>query len=471
MKRLYCFKNLRGDRRGFSLVELLIAIVILALIVTPLVNMFIFSGKLQLKSHQKGKQTLCAQGVMETVQSMKSDDLFMKEIMKHKNSDISTGTATKFNSTLKNAFSSGDTSFTSDGKGKLVLNIPDIKEGSQAFDAEVTLDPNGSDLKDGSSKINDKYLTAKTNFQNVINMEAVDKDYDKLPEEVIVNNGGTITKRARVIVLDFTVNDLDSTTKLPKTFTPKLHIYYSFEYKQGSDLYVVDSVKRQQIVYKDGDKSQATVTDLNENDLETNYLVANLSSKQIDYDPNDPFYLYVLFPPYYNGTPGLGTYPRMKKNDTDPGTTAKRPAVNDLLIVDNSQNMKGTVTFVKQRTDKDDKTQKLKELGYSADIFLYEKKTSGTTVTSSDYNMSINTNINRDLTQKSSDSSSLLHGTFQVMKYDQYNTYFSEDMSKSSIVRTVDSDRIFDVTVKIYKKNADKSTAKPLYTLNGMRLY
>lgn len=468
MKRLYCFKNLRGDRRGFSLVELLIAIVILALIVTPLVNMFIFSGKLQLKSHQKGKQTLCAQGVMETVQSMKSDDLFMKEIMKNKNSDISTGAATKFNSTLKNAFSSGDTSFTSEGNGKLVLNIPDIKEGSQAFDAQVTLDPNGPDLKD----VNDKYLTAKTNFQNVINMEAVDKDYDKLPEEVIVNNGGSITKRARTIVLDFTENEHDSATNLPKTFTPNLHIYYSFEYKQGSDLYVVDSVKRQKIEYKDGDKSQAIRTEvLDNNYLETNSLVANLSSKQIDYDPNDPFYLYVLFPPYYDGTPGFGTYSRMKKNDTDPSTTARRPPVKDLLIVDNSYNMKGTVTFVKQRTVKDYTKLKENENKYSADIFLYEKKTSGTTVTSSDYNMSVNTNINRDITQKSSDSSSLLHGTFQVMKYDQYNTYFSEDMSKSSIVRTVDSDRIFDVTVKIYKKNADKSTADPLYTLNGMRLY
>lgn len=471
MKRLYCFKKIRGDRRGFSLVELLIAIVILALIVTPLVNMFIFSGKLQLKSHQKGKETLCAQGVMETVQSMKSDDLFMKEIMKHKNSDISTGTATKFNSTLKSAFFSGNTSFTSDGKGKLILDIPDLKEGSQAYDAEVTLDPNGSDIKDGRSKINDKYLTAKTNFQNVINMEAVDKDYDKLPEEVIVNNGGTITKRARTIVLSFTVNDTDSATGNPKTFTPMLHIYYAFEYKQGSDTHVVDAVTGKDITYKDGDRSQATEVKLNKDDLESNYLKADLSAKQIDYDPNDPFYLYVLFPPYYDGTPGFGNYTRMRKDASDPGTTSRRPAVKDLFIVDNSQNMKGTVTFVKQRTDKDDTKLNLKEMDYSADIFLYEKKNAGTTVTASDYNMHINTNINRNLLIKSSDTSSILSGSFQVIKYDQFNTYFSEDMSKSSIVRTVDSDRIFDVTVKIYKKNADKSTAEPLYTLNGMRLY
>ena len=50
---------------GFSLVELLIAVVILAIIVIPLMNLFVSSNRINIKSRQTLRATTVAQDIME----------------------------------------------------------------------------------------------------------------------------------------------------------------------------------------------------------------------------------------------------------------------------------------------------------------------------------------------------------------------------------------------------------------------
>ncbi len=63
------------DNRGFSLVELLIAIVILAVIVAPLLHAFVTSTKINAKSKKELRETAAAQDIMEGLKAYKVEDL------------------------------------------------------------------------------------------------------------------------------------------------------------------------------------------------------------------------------------------------------------------------------------------------------------------------------------------------------------------------------------------------------------
>ncbi len=60
---------------GFSLVELLIAVVILAIIVIPLMNLFVSSNRINIKSRQTLRATTVAQDIMEGLKAYNIDEL------------------------------------------------------------------------------------------------------------------------------------------------------------------------------------------------------------------------------------------------------------------------------------------------------------------------------------------------------------------------------------------------------------
>lgn len=70
-----------ADRRklnrdaGFSLLELLIAVVILAIIVIPLLNLFLSSNRLNIKSRQTLRATTAAQDIMEGLKAYNIEEL------------------------------------------------------------------------------------------------------------------------------------------------------------------------------------------------------------------------------------------------------------------------------------------------------------------------------------------------------------------------------------------------------------
>ena len=65
----------RVDNRGLSLVELLIAIVILAVIVAPLLHAFVMSAKVNAKSKKELRETAVAQDMMEGLKAYSVEDL------------------------------------------------------------------------------------------------------------------------------------------------------------------------------------------------------------------------------------------------------------------------------------------------------------------------------------------------------------------------------------------------------------
>lgn len=59
----------RRDDRGFTLVELIVAIVILAIVFVPLLSAFVTGARTQAKSSQKNAATLAAQNIIEQIQA------------------------------------------------------------------------------------------------------------------------------------------------------------------------------------------------------------------------------------------------------------------------------------------------------------------------------------------------------------------------------------------------------------------
>ena len=68
-------KSKRLDNMGLSLVELLIAIVILAVIVAPLLRAFVMSAKVNAKSKKELRETAVAQDIMEGLKAYSVEDL------------------------------------------------------------------------------------------------------------------------------------------------------------------------------------------------------------------------------------------------------------------------------------------------------------------------------------------------------------------------------------------------------------
>lgn len=71
-------KRLKGDNRGLSLIEVMVAVVILAIVVTPFLHSFVTTATTNSKAKTLHKATLIAQGVMEGFKAESLEDISMQ---------------------------------------------------------------------------------------------------------------------------------------------------------------------------------------------------------------------------------------------------------------------------------------------------------------------------------------------------------------------------------------------------------
>lgn len=127
----------RTDNRGFTLVELIVAIVILAIVFIPLLHTFVTSAQTELKSRLKNDATMLAQSTIENIQATDMDALL-----------------------------SGCTE-TQDELGK-GTGIYSKQSTSAPFDVTVTLSPVRS--------VNAKRVAVSNTMDAVIDMSSADED-------------------------------------------------------------------------------------------------------------------------------------------------------------------------------------------------------------------------------------------------------------------------------------------------------
>lgn len=156
------------DNRGFSLVELLVAVLILAVITVPLLQVYVISARTAAKSRQAGDATTVAQNIVEVIQARD-----VAQVLSTKQPDFGDvaalfGPGVTADVTLNSA----------SGAGTVTLN--GISSGSSTFNAEVTMDPENYRVADS---FNDKEITQYTAMDGVYYQKNDNMNVDKLAED------------------------------------------------------------------------------------------------------------------------------------------------------------------------------------------------------------------------------------------------------------------------------------------------
>lgn len=143
---------------GFSLLELLIAVVILAIIVIPLLNLFLSSNKLNIKSRQTLRATTAAQDIMEGLKAYN-----IKEI-KEQFDKPANGFYVIDSRMIKGGVAE-ETTLEVDGSGNpapglYVFSMKELNMQGSKFDAKIVVDARG-------------YMTGTTTHDNEFNAAAL----------------------------------------------------------------------------------------------------------------------------------------------------------------------------------------------------------------------------------------------------------------------------------------------------------
>ena len=146
------------NKKGFSLIELIISVAILAVIVVPLMRSFVSAGELSVKSQKTGEATDTAQNVLEALQSNGISSII---------DNTQEADTLKSNLSAILGVNSGNVYITQgsadDKDGKIL--IKNIKNGSFTFNAEVTVTPGKEDADTEYYNLNNKEIS--TSDRNV----------------------------------------------------------------------------------------------------------------------------------------------------------------------------------------------------------------------------------------------------------------------------------------------------------------
>jgi len=144
----------RDNNRGFTLVELIIAVAILAIAISPLIANFIQSSKMNLQGRESLDAMNLAQDIMEGLSAYTADgvDECVQKVI-----DNESGTETLVGNILPKSATYGSVTKvagTSDDVWKYeVTDVEAIGSVKNVYDAEIILDPTGDDQKAFNNQI------------------------------------------------------------------------------------------------------------------------------------------------------------------------------------------------------------------------------------------------------------------------------------------------------------------------------
>lgn len=130
---------MKKDNKGFSLLELMIAVVILAIIIVPMLRGFVSSYRVNAKSRHLMRATTLAQDEMEIFEKEKIEDLLVMEDTDQAGNKTPRYDVTKTKTQKTGADGKQQEHFTYQFKRDGVIN--DRADDREMFDVVVTLDP------------------------------------------------------------------------------------------------------------------------------------------------------------------------------------------------------------------------------------------------------------------------------------------------------------------------------------------
>ncbi len=436
---------------GFTLLELIISIAILAVIIMPIMNMFATSYKLNSNARTVQNTNDAASSIAETIRGAVLSDDFKITGVKKTNAASQTFSDEDLEK-LANMFSlhaSDIIPITKNGdrlavisSGRLAFQINNYSSGGKKYDAVISIDPNK--VADDTDSYND--FLSERNKENVTISQATDYNYSEprggagspLSEalsKIEIEGGypaGSVSEISHERSIDvYIYKNTVSTSGGPDVDYLSVRtvysyvINYSYSYESGGTTISGNSAGPAIVTVKD-----------------TNI---GLYSEFTDPTKNR-FNYYLFFNPDYAGK-GL---------------------IKDEITIHNTLNIPGNFYVIGQTLPQDE----IDEIGYSGSVEVIESHPA----TSQMY-LNVKTNINRS--HISGQEGRKISGNFRLINtYSANGTdhfYVPVDLNDKNYnyVATSDAYRIYGYSVSVFLPTGtlhDVSAEKPVYEISGVRL-
>lgn len=248
------------NNRGFSLLELLIAVLILSIITVPLLHTYVTASRTAAKSRQAGDATAAAQNIVEAIQANSVSSVLSSD-----------------SAAVAGLFGMGGSASAAADQ----VNLTGITSGSSAFDAKVTLNPLPYS---GDGGINTKEITQYTAMDAAYVQETGNLDPDKVALDEFTTQSGYLLPDDKQRTIELTISSFASADAGKTGVQAALRFHYIFGYYETTTVNGVSATE-----YRTMDIDSGTYS---------------LFPAGYTVQTGTPFSVYLLFNPYYDGTMG-----------------------------------------------------------------------------------------------------------------------------------------------------------------------
>ncbi|MBQ6133694.1 MAG: prepilin-type N-terminal cleavage/methylation domain-containing protein [Lachnospiraceae bacterium] len=400
------------DNRGFTLLELIIAMAIFAVITIPIMNMFSKSAELNGKARKVQNTNDAASSIAETI---KAADLFDAFNLKGEKDSVAPE-STKLIALFGADGVIGSPTMES---GKLSFQLSGVPSGGRKYDAAITLDPAASPYFEARNK------ESVTTGQNVTQYYPESKNAGSTPYDIAISKllkdvNDTVNSHSRKIDIAFNLKTEGGKQVVTATVTYTYTINYNeywYNNETGIETWTPKVGTQPVEVYS------------------ANILNFDNSGNKEDH----PISFFLFYNPDYTGT----GYPK------------------DQITISNPNKLTGGVYIIKQ---KEEGLTHSRENSYSAWIDLSEPHS-----TSEKMNLTVGTNIN--ISHVDDTYGKKLTGNYLV-RNKVSNTVVRTMEPEGDYISSSDYDRVYAYTVKVYEPTgvAHDDSETPVYELSGVRL-
>ncbi len=173
-RRIYTGFSIKNNDSGFTLLELLIAILILAVVMVPMLNSFVVNARVNRKAKIKLRSTMIAQDIMEGLKGYSTDDIY-KQFSGE--SDFRLIANTALDTPDKVSANTVIASVSAEGL-QYTYYLKNLNYQGFNYDATVKID--GSPYKAAGGKTNISGDSISYNDIPLANISAMDSSYDGL---------------------------------------------------------------------------------------------------------------------------------------------------------------------------------------------------------------------------------------------------------------------------------------------------
>ena len=411
---------------GFSLVELLVAVVILGIIAGPLLHTFVTGTYTAAKSRRIGDATLAAQNIAETIEA---NDI----------ATIVTDPQTMFGASSY-SLTGGDSAAKS-GLPEYDFTLNGVKAGKSTFNAKVTMTaPSGED--------------GGNNAQfSVINLQAI-SDYSNMDAVFAQPDGGAddpdvmAQTEFDAAIIGLT---LSGSPTVRRSIT--LNVYYDSNKKICADL----AYKYTYSYMVNKADSTGTIIAQAMPDWTTTKEFKDLLPQGFEVKNNVMPNIYVMYNPWYQtsySSAGV-TY--------QIGTALPTVTKTDLITIKDNDDIPVNAFLVKQKTKNKIRQSNSAENAYSAMIILTQSSAPEEKLAAHVFS---NAGFTND-TNSSKISTVVFRRQLGSYKYSEGS--FSGEKEGDLVAKTP-KERIYQVKIKLYDKNITDFTGTPLYTFTTTKL-